>query len=55
MGICVGHCPTSPGRVVISPGGVGMSISGALAFCVKKNFLAYGQSSKNGIVQPKGV
>ena len=36
-------------------GGVGMSISGALPFCVKKNFLAYEWPSKNGIVQPKGV
>ena len=44
-----------PGSIVVSPEGVGMSISGALAFCVKKNFLAYEQSSKNGIVQTKCV
>ena len=32
-----------------------MSISEALPFCVKKNFLAYKQSSKDDVVQPKGV
>ncbi len=32
-----------------------MSISGALIICVKKDFLAIRQSSKNGIVEPKGV
>ena len=52
-------CHSSPYRLARMiaglRGGAGMSISAALPFCVKKNFLAYEWPSKNGIVQPKGV